>query len=183
MNTDRGAVVDEEVEESKPRGRGCGCWVLVLLLLLAGGGASAALMGTIITREETPLPGEAAIADLGLRYLAVPGEYTDMRLPNKASITTANGKALYQASCIICHGQNGSPAPQSIGASMYPYPPDLKSERTRTKTDGQLFWILAHGVNLTGMPAWGKDYGSVYEDDELWSMVKFIREEFHNEKR
>ncbi len=131
-------------------------------------------MGTIITREETPLPGEEAITDLGLRYVAIPGQFADMRSPDKASITVAKGKDLFITQCAMCHGQGGR-GDSPLGQTMYPPAPDLAISRVQSKSDGQLFWIIAHGINLSGMPAWGKDYGGANEDDEIWGMVKYIR--------
>ncbi len=34
----------------------------------------------------------------------------------------------------------------------------------------ELFWILKHGIKLTGMPAW-----SDHSDDELWVTVAFVK--------
>ena len=59
---------------------------------------------------------------------------------------------------------------------MYPRAADLASSRTQTKSDGQLYWLIAHGVNLTGMPAFGTDFGGSMTEDELWSLVAYVRE-------
>jgi mono/diheme cytochrome c family protein len=177
------AVETEETEKTEEsRGRGCGCWILVLLVLLAGGAATGYLMGTIILREETPLPGEAEITDIGLRLVAIPPEYADMRMPSKYLGTDrqpepdviARGRDLYQTECAICHGQTGR-GDGPLGKTQYPPASDLTRPRTQTKSDGQLYWLIAHGINLTGMPAWGEKYGGPNNDDEIWSMVAYIR--------
>jgi mono/diheme cytochrome c family protein len=33
------------------------------------------------------------------------------------------------------------------------------------------FWIIKHGVKLTGMPAWGV----THDDELLWNVVAFVR--------
>ena len=33
------------------------------------------------------------------------------------------------------------------------------------------FWIVKHGVKMTGMPAWG----FTHDDDLLWDVVAFVR--------
>ena len=33
----------------------------------------------------------------------------------------------------------------------------------------ELFWIVKHGIKMTGMPAWGD-----HSDDELWATVAFV---------
>jgi len=160
----------------KRSGRGCLFWVIVLLILVIGGAATAGLMGQIVLREETPLPGEALISDIGIRTLAVPAEFQDARIPakNKTADSIANGKQLFEVQCAMCHGQGGhGDAP--LGQTMYPPAADLTQPRTQTKTDGMLFWLIAHGVNLTGMPAWGTKYGGANTDDEIWQMVSYIR--------
>lgn len=137
-------------------------------------------MSTIVLREETPLPGEIAIADFGLRNVAVPAEFHDMRIPgdlisdqNRAQ-TINNGKSLFQAQCALCHGQKGrGDAP--LGQTQYPPALDLTSSRAQAPTNGQLFWLIAHGINFTGMPAWGKNYGGPNDDTEIWSMVAYLR--------
>ncbi|MCA9480472.1 MAG: hypothetical protein KC545_08955, partial [Nitrospira sp.] len=40
-------------------------------------------------------------------------------------------------------------------------------------TDGELFYVIHHGIRFTGMPAWGK--GDPSEDTESWKLVFFIR--------
>ncbi|MEO8285609.1 MAG: cytochrome c [Chloroflexota bacterium] len=177
MDIDRAGTsdVDDASDGEKKSSRGCIFWLIVLLVLVGGGVATAGLMGTIILREETPLPGEEFISDLGLRLLAVPGEYHDRKIPQKAGVTAANGKALFDVQCAFCHGQNGDGSAQ-LGATMYPRSAILTSSRTQTKTDGELFWLIEHGINLTGMPAWGTNYGGANSEDEIWSMVAYIRE-------
>lgn len=162
------------VEDDKKKGKGFVFWLVVLLIVLGGAGATGGLLGTIILREETPLPGEEFITDLGLRMLAVPGEYQDMKRPQRATISEAKGKELFEVECAMCHGQGGK-GDSPLGMTMYPPAADLTRSRTTTKTDGQLFWLIAHGINLTGMPAWGTKYGGSNSDDEIWSMVAYIR--------
>jgi mono/diheme cytochrome c family protein len=174
VDNDRGATNVNVNEGTRTGGRGCGCWILLLIILL-GGLVTTIFVGLpIVLREEKPMPGEAEIADLMNRQLAVPAEYQDMRMPQKATITAAKGKDLFGAECAMCHGAGGK-GDAPLGMTQYPPAADLTSGRTQGKTDGQLFWLIAHGINLTGMPAWGKNYGGSNEDDEIWSMVAHIR--------
>ena len=32
------------------------------------------------------------------------------------------------------------------------------------------FWVIKHGVKMTGMPAWGASH----DDDVIWSLVAFL---------
>lgn len=175
---------DQEAEPKRPLFRGCGCWIAVLVVLLLGGGGAATVGGMVITRQEQPLPLETEITDLALRWIAVPAEYTDLRIPRSPNITTAKGRELFQVECAYCHGTAGD-GNSPIGRAQYPAATNLRIDRVRTKTDGQLFWIIAHGINLTGMPAWGAKFNgaAMHNDDDIWSLVKFMREEYHGEQR
>ena len=73
----------------------------------------------------------------------------------------------FAAHCAVCHGAPGVPK-GDIAAGMYPPPPDLKSVAT-LYTPAELFWILKHGIKMTGMPAW-----SDHSDEELWATVAFL---------
>lgn len=79
------------------------------------------------------------------------------------------GAAHYQLGCAPCHG---SPIRQRGAASrsMLPDPPDLRP-RIGLWRDGELFWIVRHGIKYTGMPAWP----AATRDDEVWSVIAFLR--------
>jgi mono/diheme cytochrome c family protein len=73
----------------------------------------------------------------------------------------------YAAHCAVCHGAPGVPK-GDIGRGLYPEPPDL-AKAALLYTPGELFWIVKHGIKMTGMPAWGD-----HSDDELWATVAFV---------
>jgi mono/diheme cytochrome c family protein len=99
------------------------------------------------------------------------------QLVNPVSDAAAStGEQLVRTNCEICHGQagNGQPAPL-----MAPYfqnnpaapvaPPPFDSARVRSRTDGQLYWIIRNG--LGNMPAFGQELNA----DEMWAIVTYIR--------
>lgn len=184
MDNDVDKILDNDgevpVEEPKRKGRGFLPWGILLAIIVLGGLATAPLIGQIIFREETPLPGEEFATDLGLRLLAIPGEFSDMKMPGGSDANATNaravkGKELFQVECIACHGQDGK-GDGAWGVALYPNAANLHADRTQTKSDGQLFWEIAHGVNLTGMPAFGEKYpGGFHTDDEIWNLVAYIR--------
>jgi mono/diheme cytochrome c family protein len=73
----------------------------------------------------------------------------------------------FAAHCAVCHGAPGVPK-GDIAHGLYPQPPDLTHASGRF-TPAELFWILKHGIKMTGMPSWGD-----HSDDELWATVAFI---------
>ena len=73
----------------------------------------------------------------------------------------------YAAHCAVCHGAPGVPK-GDIAQGLYPPPPDLATAAP-IYTPAELFWILKHGIKMTGMPAW-----SDHSDEELWATVGFL---------
>jgi len=74
----------------------------------------------------------------------------------------------FAAHCAVCHGAPGVPK-GDIAEGLYPQPPDLRNI-AKQYTAGELFWILKHGIKMTGIPAW-----SDHSDAELWATVAFIQ--------
>ena len=73
----------------------------------------------------------------------------------------------YAAHCAVCHGAPGVPK-GAMARGLYPPPPNL-AKTALLYTPAELFWILRHGIKMTGMPAW-----SDHSDDELWATVAFL---------
>ncbi len=74
----------------------------------------------------------------------------------------------YDEMCTGCHG--GPDIDRSeIGKGLNPQPPNLAAA-VKAWTPRQLFWIVEHGVKMTGMPS----FGMTHTDKEVWSIVAFI---------
>jgi mono/diheme cytochrome c family protein len=56
-----------------------------------------------------------------------------------------------------------------ISRGLYPRAPELR--RKTYLTAAEQFWIVKHGVKMTGMPAWGV----THDDQLLWDVVAFVR--------
>lgn len=81
----------------------------------------------------------------------------------------AGGAGEYAEMCTGCHLAPGMEDTE-MRAGLYPKPPDL-AELGAQRTPAQQFWIIKHGLKMTGMPAWGL----THEDERIWSMVAFLR--------
>lgn len=79
------------------------------------------------------------------------------------------GAGHYEAGCRPCHGAPGDTLPP-IPRAMTPHPPPL-GERVAAWSPRELFYIVRHGVKMTGMPAWP----SAQREDEVWAVVAFLR--------
>jgi mono/diheme cytochrome c family protein len=53
---------------------------------------------------------------------------------------------------------------------MRPQPPDL-TEKPTGLSPKALFWLICHGVKMSGMPA----FGVQHTDDQIWDIALFVR--------
>ena len=80
------------------------------------------------------------------------------------------GAGHYETACRMCHGAPGSRRMPPVPHAMTPHPPVLTGP-VLEMDDEELFYVVKHGVKFTGMPGWP----SQQRDDEVWSMVAFLR--------
>lgn len=78
------------------------------------------------------------------------------------------GAEHFSETCVICHGAPGV-EPSEVGKGLRPDPPDL-AKAVKEWAPAELFWIVKHGVKMTGMPAFGPTHG----DEDLWAVVAFL---------
>ena len=85
-----------------------------------------------------------------------------------AAMITAGG-ADYHEMCAGCHLKPGV-AGSEMASAMYPRPPSL-AKGTRDNP-AETFWIIKHGLKMSGMPAWGP----THDDDRMWAIVAFLQQ-------
>jgi cytochrome c553 len=85
--------------------------------------------------------------------------------------TWTDGKEAFSHYCVACHGMDGQNTGVPFADHMSPPIPSLASPEVQSYTDGQLKWILDYGIRPSGMPG---SKGTL-SDDELWSIVVFLR--------
>ena len=88
------------------------------------------------------------------RDIVVPNDLKD---PNRIS----RGAGQYADMCSGCHLAPGMKRTE-ISQGLYPRAPELR--RKTTLTPAEQFWVVKHGIKMTGMPAWG-----VTHDEDLHS--------------
>jgi mono/diheme cytochrome c family protein len=145
---------------------------LFLLLVLLGGAATLAalLLHDGVSAAATPTKLEAVLAR-NARRLATPANASAMVNPMPPSEQNLRDARLHFADhCAVCHGNNGS-GETMLGRGMYPKPPDLRLPETQNLSDGELYWIIEHGVRFTGMPSFSS-HGDMHDS---WTLVLFIR--------
>jgi len=77
--------------------------------------------------------------------------------PNAA----AAGKVIFSENCAKCHGAD---------ATGLHNRPNLRSERIRHATDGELAWMLKNGNPYKGMPSW-----SSLPEQQRWQIIAYLR--------
>ncbi len=98
----------------------------------------------------------------------------DRRAPdvkNPIQVTEENllaGMKIYQSDCAGCHGDIAHRhAP--FGDSFYPRVPQFV-EDAPDMPENQNFYIIQHGVRLSGMPAWQTSL----KESEMWQVTTFL---------
>jgi mono/diheme cytochrome c family protein len=74
--------------------------------------------------------------------------------------------------CASCHANDGS-GTTALGKGLFPPAPDMRAAATQSLGDGELFYVIEHGIRFTGMPAWGT--GGTAGENASWHLVNFIR--------
>lgn len=80
----------------------------------------------------------------------------------------AEGAEHYAAMCTGCHLAPGMHE-NEMRPGLNPKPPILAS--MPAEDPGEQFWIVKHGLKMTGMPAWGV----THSDEEIWNIVAFLQ--------
>lgn len=93
--------------------------------------------------------------------VVVPGDLGDPK-------RIASGAGQYAEMCSFCHLAPGMKRTE-ISRGLYPRAPELR--RGSRSTPAEDFWVVKHGVKMTGMPAWGV----THNDEILWDVVAFLR--------
>lgn len=78
------------------------------------------------------------------------------------------GMKIYQAACAGCHGDIAHPRAE-FGDAFYPRAPQFV-EDAPDMPENQNFYIIQHGIRLSGMPAWKTSF----KEQELWQVTTFL---------
>ena len=110
------------------------------------------------------------------RDLAMPSldAAVDRRAPDIKNPIEANdanliaGMKIYQTNCASCHGDIHHPHGM-LADSLYPRAPQFV-EDAPDMPENQNFYIIQHGIRLSGMPAWKP----VLSEQEIWQVTTFL---------
>ncbi len=126
-------------------------------------------LGLVDPRADIPVNGLE-------RKIAMPSldASVERRAPksmNPISPTDANliaGMKIYQANCAGCHGDIDHPR-AALADALYPRAPQFV-EDAPDMLAYQNFYIVQHGIRLSGMPAWGQSLS----EQQMWQVTMFL---------
>jgi mono/diheme cytochrome c family protein len=143
---------------------------VAVLFLLAGGVVGFAYSGIFdvaATATDSPMvrwmleTARESSVQRRAKQVPVPASFTDDR--------AQRGAKAFDEMCTGCHGAPGRKP--FLGAGyMNPSPPDL-AKIAPERSPQELFWVIKHGLRMTGMPAWGPTHG----DEQLWDLVAMVK--------
>jgi mono/diheme cytochrome c family protein len=142
------------------------------LAIIVGIAAGAYFFGGFYDVAAKAEPAPIAWALTHVRAAAIDRHATELppgSLDDPAAVR--KGAQLFaQLGCLGCHGGPGVKW-LKFTEGMQPYPPDLK-EIVGEREPRQLFWVVKHGIKMTGMPGFGTIGVS---DQDLWSIVALLK--------
>jgi mono/diheme cytochrome c family protein len=152
-----------------------GHWLLAAsvagaLLLVVGAASLAIYAGTYNIAADVPHTQPVYWLLKTLRERSVAARAPDIVVPHDLDDPKriAAGAGQYAEMCSGCHLAPGMKRTE-ISRGLYPRAPELRRESQLTPAEQ--FWIVKHGVKMTGMPAWGV----THNDELLWDVVAFLR--------
>jgi thiosulfate dehydrogenase len=143
-------------------------FVVAVVLVLAFGFCYLRF-GFVNPRADQPVGGLESKISMPALDAAV-----DRRAPevqNPLQPTDANliaGMKTYQSNCALCHGDLLHPH-TAFGDSFYPRVPQF-AEDAPDMPENQNFYIIQHGVRLSGMPAWN----AMLSEQQIWQVTTFL---------
>jgi mono/diheme cytochrome c family protein len=152
--------------------------IKTVLLTLAATALLAALTGTAvlfsgiynIASTSQHLQPVHTLLETGMHYSVRFHARKVLAPPLNDRQMVARGARLYHAHCVSCHGAPGV-AQDGIGMSMQPVPGPLVDAASKWQGH-EMYWIVRHGIKMSGMPAW--EYRMA--DEELWQVVAFMQQ-------
>jgi mono/diheme cytochrome c family protein len=147
-------------------------WEIVIgsLVVVVGVAALAIFAGLYNIAADVPHTQPVYWLLETLRYRSVVVRARDIAVPNDLDDVDriSRGAGEYVEMCSGCHLAPGMKRTE-ISRGLYPRAPELR--RGTDLTPAEQFWIVKHGVKMTGMPAWG----ITHNDELLWDVVAFVR--------
>lgn len=143
--------------------------IIITLLVLIGAVLAFIYSGVFnvaATEQDTGLIHWALTTT---RERSIESRAENIKVPPLTDAMAQAGRNYFGKTCVMCHGAPGVD-PGEIGKGLNPQPPYLAAEGAQWDPT-EVFWVLQHGIKMTGMPA----FGPTHSEDELWNLVAFVQ--------
>src|SRR5216684_4049856 len=143
---------------------------VVVVVLIAAGGLGFIFSGVYYIGADRPHWAVTAWLLDNIRDRSIDEHAEGIAVPpgldDPAKI--ADGAGHFAHHCVACHGAPGV-RPGEVANGLNPRPPNLKAVAA-SESPAELFWVVKHGIKMSGMPAWSEQ-----GDDTLWGIVAFMQ--------
>lgn len=144
--------------------------LLVLLVLAAVGAGAFIWFGMFNVAADDPhWPATYRLMET-VRGRSIHNRASGIEVPpldDEALIRSGAGN--YNSMCVGCHLSPGA-SDTELSLGLYPSPPTW-SELGAVEPH-QAYWVIKHGIKMSGMPAWGKSM----DDQYIWGMVALMQQ-------
>jgi mono/diheme cytochrome c family protein len=147
---------------------------ICVLAILCGVGAGVFFFGGFFSvAADDPDPQIVDWALVNVREASIVRHATDQppATLDDPAIIRSGAQAYLQRGCVNCHGGPGL-RPAAFSEGLNPAP-NLKRV-VKGLSPQQLFWVVKHGIKMTGMPSFGSEKPPV-PDQEIWAIAAFLK--------
>ena len=148
-------------------------WTLIVLVVLGAlGGFFFIESGAYDVAATSPPSGIERFLAGAVRHRSISVREGGVTVPNLQDPGLVRlGYSRYDDMCVICHSAPGLKE-TPVGRGLNPHPPHLWSKGTQSMSDQRMYWVVDHGIRMTGMPG----FGPSLDERDLWSLVAVIRQ-------
>jgi mono/diheme cytochrome c family protein len=144
-------------------------WTVAILLVLSAAAVGWTYSGQYNVAADAPHWDMTTRAMAAIREHSIAARAAGLTVPNLADpALIALGAEHYAGMCTGCHLAPGM-GDNEMRQGLYPKPPNLTERRDRSPAES--FWIVKHGLKMSGMPAWGV----THDDKAVWGLVAFVQ--------
>ena len=159
-------------------------------MMRAGRSRAAKILATIVAAGVLACAAAVAFVYSGVYDISATSEHTapvywlmestmrrsvsvradELTMPDLSQPETLDaGFRQYHAHCVQCHGAPGV-APEGFALGMTPVPGYLVPT-ARAWSAAEIYWVVRHGIKMTGMPAWKYRMS----EDEIRQVTGFVK--------
>jgi mono/diheme cytochrome c family protein len=145
-------------------------WIVTLLAVVSAAAFASVYSGQYNVAADQPHWDVTTRALEVIRERSIAVRAAQLTVPNLADpALVALGAEHYTGMCNGCHLAPGQ-GDNEMRQGLYPKPPNLAKGTDRSPAES--FWIIKHGLKMSGMPAWGV----THDDEAIWGLVAFLQQ-------